>query len=60
MAVGLAEDENGVSQVLVGTSEPMGYLRPGITLESGETLAPEPAMPSGYRQLRSAEWPKFT
>jgi RHS repeat-associated protein len=40
MAVGLAEDENGVNQVLIGTSEPMGYLRPGVTLQPGEILAP--------------------
>jgi filamentous hemagglutinin len=40
MAVGLAEDANGVRQVLIGTSEPMGYLRPGVTLNPGETLAP--------------------
>jgi len=40
MAVGLAEDTSGVQQVLIGTSEPMGYLRSGITLNSGEILAP--------------------
>jgi RHS repeat-associated protein len=40
MGVGLAEDANGASQVLVGTSEPMGYLRPGVTLNPGEILAP--------------------
>ena len=39
MAVGLAEDANGAQQVLVGTSEPMGYLRPGVTLNPGEILA---------------------
>ncbi|MEH2500321.1 hypothetical protein V1294_006800 [Bradyrhizobium sp. AZCC 1678] len=39
MGVGLAEDANGVRQVLIGTSEPMGYLRPGVTLRPGETLA---------------------
>ncbi|WP_231879562.1 RHS repeat-associated core domain-containing protein [Methylomonas koyamae] len=38
MGVGTAEDANGVKQVLVGTSEPRGYLRPGVTLNSGETL----------------------
>ena len=40
MAVGLAEDSNGVQQVIIGTSEPMGYLRPGVTLDPGEILAP--------------------
>lgn len=40
MGVGLAEDANGVRQVLIGTSEPMGYLRPGVTLNPGEILAP--------------------
>jgi RHS repeat-associated protein len=40
MAVGLAEDSDGVRQVLIGTSEPMGYLRPGVSLNPGEVLAP--------------------
>ena len=40
MAVGLAEDAGGVQRVLIGTSEPRGYLRPGVTLSSGETVAP--------------------
>ena len=40
MGVGLAEDATGAQRVLVGTSEPRGYLRPGITLAPGETLAP--------------------
>lgn len=40
MGVGLAEDANGVQRVLIGTSEPMGYLRPGVTLDPGEILAP--------------------
>jgi RHS repeat-associated protein len=40
MGVGLAEDANGVQQILIGTSEPMGYLRPGVTLNPGEILAP--------------------
>jgi filamentous hemagglutinin len=38
MGVGLAEDANGARQVLIGTSEPRGYLRPGVTLNQGETL----------------------
>ena len=40
MGVGLAEDVNGVQRLLVGTSEPRGYLRPGVTLAPGETIAP--------------------
>jgi hypothetical protein len=40
MAVGLAEDANGAQRVLIGTSEPIGYLRPGVTLNPGEILAP--------------------
>lgn len=40
MGVGLAEDASGAQRVLVGTSEPRGYLRPGVTLAPGETLAP--------------------
>ncbi len=38
MAVGLAVDANGVQRVLIGTSEPMGYLRPGVSLNPGEIL----------------------
>lgn len=40
MGVGVAEDASGARQVLVGTSEPRGYLRPGVTLAPGETIAP--------------------
>jgi filamentous hemagglutinin len=40
MAVGLAEDASGAERILIGTSEPRGYLRPGIDLVQGETLAP--------------------
>jgi RHS repeat-associated protein len=39
MGVGLAEDASGAQRVLVGTSEPRGYLRPGVTLAPGEMLA---------------------
>ena len=38
MSVGLAEEANGARRVLIGTSEPRGYLRPGVTLAPGETL----------------------
>ncbi|WNG18460.1 hypothetical protein [Cystobacter fuscus] len=40
MGVGLAEDASGAQRMLIGTSEPRGYLRPGVLLKSGETLAP--------------------
>jgi RHS repeat-associated protein len=40
MGVGLAEDATGAQRVLIGTSEPGGYLRPGVTLAEGETMAP--------------------
>jgi hypothetical protein len=40
MGVGVAEDASGARQVLVGTSEPRGYLRPGVTLAPGEMIAP--------------------
>jgi filamentous hemagglutinin len=39
MGVGLAEDATGAQRVLVGTSEPGGYLPPGVTLAPGETMA---------------------
>ena len=38
MGVGLAEDAAGVRKILIGTSEPGGYLRPGVTLAPGEQL----------------------
>ncbi len=40
MAVGVVQDQEGAQSVLVGTSEPRGYLRPGVTLEPGETVVP--------------------
>jgi len=39
LGVGMAEDAAGVRRVLIGTSEPRGYLRPGTSLAPGETLA---------------------
>jgi large repetitive protein len=38
MAVAVVEDSNGTRSVLVSTSEPRGYLRPGVTLHPGETM----------------------
>jgi filamentous hemagglutinin len=40
MSVGVVEDANGARSVLIGTSEPRGYLRPGVTLNSGERVVP--------------------
>jgi len=38
MGVAVVEDSQGALTVLVGTSEPRGYLRPGVALQSGETI----------------------
>lgn len=38
MGVALVEDANGVRSVLVSTSEPRGYLRPGVSLQEGEKV----------------------
>jgi filamentous hemagglutinin len=38
MAVAVAEDPSGLRRVLVATSEPRGYLRPGVILKPGETI----------------------
>jgi filamentous hemagglutinin len=40
MAVGVVENQTGEQSVLVGTSEPRGYIRPGVTLDSDETMVP--------------------
>lgn len=40
MAVGIAEAAGGDQTTVVGTSEPRGYLRPGVTLNEGEVVAP--------------------
>lgn len=40
MAVGVAEDTAGRQSVLIGTSEPRGYLRPGVELRPGERMVP--------------------
>jgi filamentous hemagglutinin len=39
MGDGPAEDASGAHHTLIGTSEPRGYLRPGVLLKPGETLA---------------------
>jgi filamentous hemagglutinin len=38
MAVAVVEDSQGVPSVVVATSEPRGYLRPGVTLKPGEAM----------------------
>ncbi|MFY8044512.1 MAG: hypothetical protein ACOVOD_16460, partial [Rhodoferax sp.] len=38
MGVAVLEDANGVRSVVVSTSEPRGYLRPGVTLQPGEVV----------------------
>lgn len=40
MSAAIVEDANGVRSVLIDTSEPAGYLRPGVTLRPGETMIP--------------------
>jgi len=39
MGVGVGRDSAGNVRTVVGTSEPNGYLRPGVTLRPGEELA---------------------
>jgi hypothetical protein len=39
MSAGIAEGQDGQLHTVVGTSEPRGYLRPGVTLQPGETMA---------------------
>jgi filamentous hemagglutinin len=39
MGVGIGTDDKGNIRTVVGTSEPNGYLRPGVTLNPGEELA---------------------
>ncbi|WP_436532399.1 RHS repeat-associated core domain-containing protein [Actinoplanes sp. HUAS TT8] len=39
MGVGVGEDADGNLHTVVGTSEPNGYLRPGVELKPGELLA---------------------
>ena len=38
MGVAVVEDANGVRSVLVSTSEPNGYLRPGVSLQYGDKV----------------------
>lgn len=38
MGIAVVEDASGNRSVLVSTSEPRGYLRPGLSLKPGETM----------------------
>ncbi|SDE77502.1 hypothetical protein SAMN05192589_1381, partial [Paracidovorax valerianellae] len=38
MGVAIVEDADGVRSVVISTSEPRGYLRPGVTLRPGEIV----------------------
>lgn len=38
MGVAIVEDANGVRSVVISTSEPRGYLRPGVTAKPGEKV----------------------
>jgi filamentous hemagglutinin len=38
MAAAVVEDSAGQRSVLIGTSEPRGYLRPGVQLRPGERV----------------------
>jgi len=40
MGVAVVEDSSGARKILVSTSEPNGYLRPGVTLQPGEVKVP--------------------
>jgi len=42
MGVGVGRDGAGNTRTVVGTSEPNGYLRPGVSLNPGEELATGP------------------
>lgn len=52
MAVGIVETDNGDKTTVVGTSEPRGYLRPGVSLEKGEVVAPG----SGHAETDIIDW----
>jgi hypothetical protein len=51
MAVGIVDD-NGTKTTIVGTSEPRGYLRPGVSLEKGEVVAPG----NGHAETDIIDW----
>ena len=38
MGVAVLEDSNGVRTTVISTSEPRGYLRPGVRINSGEVM----------------------
>lgn len=52
MAVGIVEAADGQRTSVVGTSEPHGYLRPGVSLEEGEVVAPG----NGHAETDIIDW----
>lgn len=56
MGVAVVEDANGVRSVLVSTSEPRGYLRPGVSLQKGEKVVVE----TGHAEADIAAMPTLT
>ncbi len=40
MAAAVVEDQDGARTMLISTSEPRGYLRPGVELNPDEVLVP--------------------
>lgn len=52
MGVGVVQDVNGNQIVVVSTSEPRGYLRPGVTLKPGELVVPG----TGHAEADIVNW----
>jgi filamentous hemagglutinin len=52
MGVGVVEDASGNQVIAVSTSEPRGYLRPGVTLNPGEVLVPG----TGHAEADIVNW----
>ncbi|TCK95588.1 filamentous hemagglutinin N-terminal domain-containing protein [Paraburkholderia sp. BL9I2N2] len=52
MGVGVVRDANGNQITVVSTSEPNGYLRPGVTLNPGEVVIPG----TGHAEADIVNW----
>lgn len=52
MGVGVLQDANGNQITVVSTSEPNGYLRPGVTLNPGEVVVPG----TGHAEADIVNW----
>ncbi len=52
MGVGVLQDASGKQIVVVSTSEPRGYLRPGVTLNQGELVVPG----TGHAEADIVNW----